>query len=186
MPIFGLIVEGVYDAAAITEWIRRCLPGDVDVIPRLYAQKGSLMRKFPTYLSGFHWDNQGGPVDKAFVIRDADGKDPQALINVMKARIAGRLPIFPVAVMVIVQELETWLLADHEAVSRVTGMRMSEIHGALEEMRDPKQRLQRVLSDASVAYTAEVARKIAATSDLEKLAYRCPSFRIFHQAVRDP
>ncbi len=185
MPTFGLIVEGEYDAAALTEWIRKCLPGNIDVRPRLYAQKGPLIRKFPGYLSGFRWDNQGGPVDKAFVMRDADGKDPQELISVMKAKIADRLPIFPVEFVVIVQELETWLLTDNEAIAQVTGMEIAEIQGALEEIKDPKEHLQRIPSGARVAYTAEVARKIAAASDLEKLAYRCPSFRTFRQAVQD-
>jgi hypothetical protein len=183
MPTFRLIVEGAYDAAALAEWIRKCFGSNVDVVARLCAQKGSLMRKFPGYLAGFCWDNQGGPVDKAFVIRDADGKDPHALMTIMKARIADRPPIFPIEFVVIVQELETWLLADHQAIAQVTGMRTTDIHGVLEEMRDPKQRLQKILSDAGIAYTAEVARRIAAASDLEKLCYRCPSFRTFQQAI---
>jgi Domain of unknown function (DUF4276) len=183
MPTFGLILEGVYDEAALTEWIRKCVEGNVDVIPRLCAQKGSLMKKFPGHLAGFRWDKQGGPVDKALVIRDADGKDPHALLTTMRARIAERLPIFPVEFVVIIQELETWLLADHQAIAQVTGMRTTDIHGVLEEMRDPKQRLQKILSDAGIAYTAEVARRIAAASDLEKLCYRCPSFRTFQQAI---
>jgi Domain of unknown function (DUF4276) len=185
MPTLGLIVEGVYDAAALTEWIKKCLERDIDVKTRLCAQKGSLMRKFPGYLAGFHWDNQGGPVDKAFVVHDAEGKDPQGLMTTMRARIADRLPIFPVEFVVIVQELETWLLADHEAMAKITGRRVPEIHEALEEIRDPKERLQKILSDAGIAYTSEVARKIAAASDLERLAYRCPGFRTFHQAVLD-
>jgi uncharacterized protein DUF4276 len=183
MPTFGLIVEGTYDAAAITEWIRKCFESDIDVRARLCAQKGSLMKKFAGYLSGFHWDNHGGPVDKAFVIRDADGKDPQELINIMKSRIADRLPIFPVEFLVIIQELETWLLADENAIAQVIGTRVPEIHRHLEEIRNAKEYFRRILSDAGVVYTAEVARKIAAASDLEKLAYRCPGFRTFHQAV---
>jgi hypothetical protein len=185
MPTFGLIVEGEYDAAALTEWIHKCVTAEIDVIPRLCAQKGSLMRKFPGYLVGFRWDNKGGPVDKAFVVRDADGKDRQELINTMKGRNAARPPIFPVEFLVIVQELETWLLADNEAVAQVIGSRISEIQGSLEEIRYAKERLQGILSDAGIAYTAQVARKIAAASDLEKLEYRCPSFRIFRQAIQD-
>jgi hypothetical protein len=141
------------------------------------------MRKFAGYLAGFHWDNHGGPVDKAFVIRDADGKDPQELISFMKSKIADRLPIFPVEFVVIVQELETWLLADNNAIAQVIGTRVPEIHRPLEEIRNPKEYLQRILSDAGVVYTAEVVRKIAAASDLERLGYRCPGFRTFHQAV---
>jgi len=185
MPTFGLIVEGGYDAKALTEWIQKCATADIDVISRLCAQKGGLMKKFPGYLAGFRWDNQGGPVDKAFVVRDADDQEPQPLIATMKARIADRQLMFPVEFVVIVQALETWLLADNGAIALALGTRIPEIHGSLEEVRDAKERLLRILSDAGLAYTEEVARKIAAASDLETLEYRCPSFRTFRQAVQD-
>ena len=55
MPTYGLIVEGEYDAAALTELIRRCAAGNIQVIPRQCAQKGSLMNKFPAYLQELHW-----------------------------------------------------------------------------------------------------------------------------------
>ena len=71
MPTYGLIVEGEYDAAALTELIRRYAEGNIQVIPRQCAQKGSLMKKFPAYLQELHWANQGQAVDKALVIRDA-------------------------------------------------------------------------------------------------------------------
>jgi hypothetical protein len=85
--------------------------------------------------------------------------------------------------VVIVQELVTWLLADHDALTETTGTSISEIHGVLEEIHDPKQRLQKILSEAGVVYAAEVARKIAAASDLARVAYHCPSFQTFHRAV---
>jgi hypothetical protein len=84
--------------------------------------------------------------------------------------------------VVIVQELETWLLADHDALSQVAPRSISEIRGPLESILDPKRRLQSILSDAGIAYTAEVARKIAAAANLERTEYRCPTFRTFRQA----
>jgi hypothetical protein len=59
------------------------------------------------------------------------------------------------------------------------------VNESIEDIADPKARLQRMLSDAKVAYTKEVARKIAAAANVEYIAYRCPSFRSFVQAVRN-
>jgi hypothetical protein len=87
--------------------------------------------------------------------------------------------------VVIVEELETWLLADHEALSQVTRKRISKIISPLESIVDPKRRLQSMLSEAGIAYTAEVARKIVASAILERIEYRCSSFRTFRQAVHD-
>ena len=185
MPTYGLIVEGEYDAAALTELIRRCAAGNIQVIPRQCAQKGSLMKKFPAYLQELHWANQGQAVDKALVIRDTDSKNPGELIARMETSIVSRSYPFPVKFVVIMQELETWLLADHDALSQVASRSISEIRGPLESILDPKRRLQSILSDAGIAYTAEVARKIAAAANLERIEYRCPTFRTFRQTIDD-
>ncbi|HXH08428.1 MAG TPA: DUF4276 family protein [Alphaproteobacteria bacterium] len=185
MPTFGLIVEGEYDAAALIELVRRCTAGNIEVIPRQCAQKGSLMKRFAAYLRELQWANQGQAVDKALVIRDADGKNPQELIARMETSIISRSYPFPVKFVVIVQELEAWLLADHEALSQVTQKRISAINCPLESIIDPKRRLQMRLSEAGIAYTAEVARKIAAAANLETIEYRCSSFGTFRQAVHD-
>jgi hypothetical protein len=80
-------------------------------------------------------------------------------------------------------------------IHRICGSKshlMKRLLGFLEEFRWVKQgaseRLQTLLSSLSsarIVYTREVARKIAAATDLERLAYRCPSFRSFRQANRD-
>lgn len=185
MPIYGLIVEGEYDVAALTELIRRYAAGNIQVIPRQCAQKGSLMKKFPSYLQELHRANQGQAVDKALVIRAADGKNPRELIARMETSNVSRSYPFPVKFVIIVQELETWLLADHDALSQVAPRSIAEIRGPLELILDPKRTLKGVLSEAGIAYTAEVARKIAAMANLERIEYRCPTFRTLRQAIDD-
>lgn len=185
MPTFGLIIEGAYDASALTELTRRCAEGDIEVIAYQCAQKGSLMKKFPAYLQALHPCHRGQPVDKALVIRDADGKNPHELITRMETSIGSRSYPFPVKFVVIVQELEAWLLADQEALSQVTRRRISAINSPLESIVDPKRRLESILSEAGIVYTAKVARQIASTAILERIEYRCSSFRTFRQAIRD-
>lgn len=54
-----------------------------------------------------------------------------------------------------------------------------------EMLVNPKERLEQVLSEAEISYTAEVARKIAAGARLETIESRCPSFKEFREAVLD-
>jgi len=181
MLTYGLIVEGVYDEAALVELIQKCLQGNIDVVARPCG--GSLMNKFPGFLEEFRYVKQGTHVDKAMVVRDADAKDPNEVLQRMAAKIVGRTYPFPVKFVAIVRELETWLLADREALSAVTGRMVPEIDEPLEGILDPKARLQRMLS--GIPYTQEIARKIAVAANLERIEYRCPSFRSFLQLVRD-
>ena len=187
MPTFGLVVEGEYDEAALTELIRKCVATHTEVVPRLCS--GSIMNKFPSMLEEFRRVKQGTYVDKALVIRDANGKDPGEIILRMEGKISNRHYPFPVKLVAIVRELETWLLADNQAISQVTqqysGRTVAAVNETLEDIVAPKERLKSLLAKADVPYTDEVARKIAAAVDIERLTYRCPGFRRFQVAVHD-
>ena len=182
MPSIGLIVEGIYDEAALTEFVRKCLSTEVTVVCRPCAGVPQLMKLFPGFLKEFEHVNAGLPVDKGIVIRDADQKIPEALISQMESKISGRIYPFPAKCLVIVQKLETWLLADDQALSTVTGRTQRRITNP-ERIIDPKVRLRKVLSDVQIDYTAVIARKIAAAARPNVLATRCASFRKFQEAV---
>ena len=182
MRCVGLIVEGTYDEVALTEFIRKCVPSEVDVICRPCGSAIQLMKKFPGFLESFRHVNEGLPVDNAIVVRDADHKNPNDLIARMENRISGRSYPFPRHLLVIVQELEAWLLADEEALSAATGKPQKRIPEP-EAVNDPKARLEMILSDAGFVYTAEVARKIASAARADVLSVRCPSFKRFNDAV---
>ena len=126
--------------------------------------------------------NAGFPVDQAIVVRDADHKNPEALISQMESKISGRIYPFPRKLLVAVEKLEAWLLADEVALSTVTGRIQRRII-APETITDPKTRLQTILSDARIPYTPERARLIAAAASVDALAARCPSFKKFKEAL---
>ncbi len=162
MQTFGLIVEGDYDAAALQEFLRRCAGEDAAIVSRPCGSGGSLINRFRGFLEEFRYAKGGAPVDKAFIMRDADQKNPDELIKKMQSMIFNRTYPFPVKFVIIVRELETWLLADNEAIIRIVAeysnrraskIRIQEIIGTLEEIQDPKTRLQKILSDAKIAYT---------------------------------
>lgn len=157
MPTYGIVVEGNYDAAALPELIKKCLQDDVKIISRVCGDKNKLMNKFPSYLKSFCYEKGGSPIDKALVIRDADNKNPSKLLEEMKSKITGRKYSFEVKFIIIVQELETWLLADEGAISKVTqfrsGKTVAKVNENLESIIQPKEKLKELLSNAKTPYT---------------------------------
>lgn len=185
MMTFGIVVEGEYDKEALSEIIQKCISSDVKIISRLFSGKGKLIKKFSGYLEEFRYKS----VDKAFIIRDADNKNPDEILEGMRSKIKNQNYPFEVKFIVIVQELETWLLADEKAISRVTqsrsGRTVARVNEDLESIVHPKERLQEMLSNAKIYYTPVVAREIARESDIKKIKYRCQAFNKFYQAVID-
>lgn len=182
MRTFRLVVEGHYDEAALKELIQKCAQGKIDVIGRQWGGKVQLMGKFPKSLKEFQYS--GLNFKKALVICDADNKDPARLIKTMESKISRKTYPFPIKLLVAVQELEAWLLADENALSAVTGKK-PRIIPRPEQLNDPKEKLKKALSDAGIAYTREVARRIATGAKVETIESRCPSFKKFREAVLD-
>jgi hypothetical protein len=188
---YGIVVEGAYDRLVYEELIRRISSSDVKVISRDTEGVPKLNRIFPAMLRDFEQVQRGQPVDKALVIRDANGKDPTALEQQMRERIQGQHFSIPKGIQfhAVRRTMETWLLADVSAINSVAaargGKEVALVQGTLEDIVDPKDRLRRLLSQAGLPYTDQVCREIAAKTSIETLRNRCPSFRIFEQKVID-
>src|ERR1700691_2966979 len=80
--------------------------------------------------------------------------------------------------------VETWLLADEQAVSRVALSRgrtrsTKAMDRPLEETMNPKPLFLTMLSEAGLPADDKVYEEIAATADLGKIAERCPRFAEF-------
>lgn len=189
---FGLIVEGIYDEAALPEYVRALEPATTFI--KVFACGGStrLIQKCPGYLDALQYQFQGGPVEKALVVVDSNGQNPVTLAAQIQSRIAGRRYIFPrgVEVCVAVKELEAWLLGDINAINTIpssggAGRTTLPLAQSPETLHDSKGELQRRLRSRGVSYTPEVARRIAAAADLGVLAGRCRSFADFRQKVLD-
>ncbi len=176
-------MEGIYDESALRELILKCSGESIEVISRICGSKE--LTKFPAFLESFKYEKGGSYVDKAIVIRDAHGKNPEELKNRMEDKISGRNYPFEVKFIIIVQELEAWLLADEDAISKIIKEPVTRIKEDLESINDPKEKLKEILSRAKIAYTYPVARNIARESNLDKIQNRCPAFRKFFQAVKD-
>jgi hypothetical protein len=185
--MIGLIVEGPYDEEAVPVLVQRITGSDEPVICRICA--GPVTGRFPRILRELEHRNP----EKVLIIRDAHGRDPQEAARELEREIQNQLPAFPVKFIVVVQELEAWLLADPGAVDQICSGRgrrlnLPQLTDSPERFLDAKRELEVVLGRARVAYTKVVAREIAALANLDEttgLAYWCPSFRRFREAVHD-
>ena len=163
----------------------------MEIIPRLARGVSDLMKHFPNFLRDLEYIKQGRPVDKALVIRDSGRRDPASVEQEMADRIEGSTFSFSNGIQfhAVRKEMETWLLADVEAINSVAlsrgGRRVTPIQETLEDIVDPKERLIRLLSAAGLPYDFGVCREIARQANVETLRYRCPSFRSFEQKVID-
>ena len=160
---YGIVVEGPYDVAILSELIPRILGRRVPLIPRVCLAKVIPNRQLLTLLRGLQ-DEMQRRLDekarenlqdemqvwryqKALVVRDSGGKDPKVIEEALTQKVQERPWAFShgVHVCIIRQEVETWLLADMAAVSGVAekrgGRAVAEVQGTLEEIEYPKERL---------------------------------------------
>lgn len=84
--------------------------------------------------------------------------------------------------------VETWLLADEQAVSRVALSRgrtrsIKAINKRLEEIMDPKPLFLAMLSEAALPADDKVYKEIASAADLDRISERCPRFAEFRKHV---
>ncbi|MGD0310313.1 MAG: DUF4276 family protein [Acidobacteriota bacterium] len=193
MESYGVIVEGPYEEGVYEEFIRKICPEARNIRFRTAGGCSQVMKRFPTLLQSLeHVTDQGGPVEKALVTRDADCKDPAIIEAKMQESVSRRVFSFSkgVGYHAVRQETETWLLADPEAINRVAASRggkvVPRVPDQLENLQDPKGTFKEVLSRSGLNYTAQVCREIAKETDLTKLRIRCPSFATFEQKVIDP
>lgn len=187
---YGLVVEGPYDEAFYRTLVARIAGGN-PVVESLIGGGHGLLRNFPGLLRRLEHIVAGGPVEAALVIKDADGHSVEEVEAQLAQRVAQRNFAFAhgVSFCAVQREMETWLLADHDAINRVSVnrgrndgvVRFPEI---LEGVADPKTQLRRVLSRAGLDYSIAVCTEIAAEMDLERVGNRCPSFQRFAQKLR--
>jgi hypothetical protein len=193
MKSYGLIVEGQFDAGVYEELIRKICPEVNDIRVRIAGDRAQIMKKFASLLRTMeHITAQGGPVDKALVIRDADCLDAAKIEAEMHKSASRQGFAFPegIGFHAVKQEMETWLLADPNAINRVAALRsgrpVPRVPDPLECIQDAKEKLMATLSRSGLNYTSAVCNEIARETDLAILRIRCPSFQVFEQKVTDP
>jgi len=179
----GIVAEGLpnSDVKIIAELVKKILNNNPFFVLRPEGSKSNVIEKYRGWLEEFRHKR----VEKALIIVDQDMACVKMLVEKMQNKIVGREFRFQVKFHVIEREIETWLLSDEKAISRVVERDVPPVNQTLERIKDPKKKLKEILSRAKESYTAETLRRIAAESDIERIAYRCPGFQRFRQLVLD-
>jgi hypothetical protein len=186
----GVIAEGIRDEPIFQELIPKILPSVSAVVVRPTRGKSKFISLFPNLLWTLYV-KPVGLVDKALVIRDANGDDPDAVENAMRLALNGRnTPAFrkDIALHVTRKESETWLLADVAAINRVaarhaTGAMAVAVPGPLENIVDAKERFVRLLTQAGLLNVDAIVREVVREIDLAVVRQHCPGFGVFEQKV---
>ena len=190
---YGLIAEGDKDVAVYVELIHKICGSSTIIVAHAAGGREKMYQKLPGFLRNLQYaDPQGKAVEKVLVVCDADGKNPRMVEEKLQGRISNLEFRFAlgIGIHVVVQEMDTWLLADIDAINRVStsrgGKSVQPVRDPLEQIQDSKATLQILLSEARLNYTPEVCRLIAGETDLATLRRRCPSFGEFERKALDP
>lgn len=182
-------MEGDGDESVFRNLILKINSPDASIYSRVCGGVERLMREFPALLRTFEYAHNGRPVDGALVIRDSDNKELARVFEKMREKLGGKVYPFPrgVELCVVKRKLDSWLLADENAINIVSGRRggrqIARVNESIEDIERPKERLQRLLSDARLNYTSAVLGEIGAEIDIAQLAYRVRSFAAFSESV---
>jgi len=185
----GIVVEGPGDAAAYPVLMRRIRNDIGELQVRQCGGKYRLQRVFLSFLNEFHL-NHAWQINVAFVIRDSDCKPPQEIEEQLREVLyASGFRHFPVEFFATKCQLETWLLADENAVNEVSrkrgkNNRADAVPGQLESYKDAKKRFHQMLTIAGLPVTPAVYREIAQCVDIARIEERCPWFPQFILRVR--
>ncbi|MFQ6075089.1 MAG: DUF4276 family protein [Candidatus Bathyarchaeia archaeon] len=142
-PRYGLIVEGPEDREALKklfERLRRLRPR-----VRTARGNGNLRRKIESYIELLLNRN----CDKIIVLKDLDDEDLNELQNEVRPRLHENARF-----CVAVQSIESWFLADDQALAEVLESSISPIHNP-EDIREPKDKIRRIFRQHGKPYIAQ-------------------------------
>jgi hypothetical protein len=187
MARYAVLGEDLSDGETLRVLIRR-LAGNERLTVKIkgYDGCGQLLRKGARDLDEFL--NQG--YDRFVVGYDADRDDPAVRLATARAQVVdrSRAALSACCIVVPIEELEAWLLADVAAVSKKWPGWRPEPVASPERVPSPKEYLEKLSRDSQrrPRYSHAVDNPIlAGLIDLERVEKKCPSFRVLCQFVRD-
>ena len=175
--MFAVLGEHKSDAATLKVFVRRLVQSEASVKTKGYSGCGELLRKGAQQVRVFQ---QLGA--KYFIIvHDADGPDSNPAYQRVLSKIVQPAKVNSHSCILIpVQELEAWIMADETAVSAVIPTFKLKAHSSQELIANPKECLERLSRQgrtrplySHAVHNERVAKHIC----IAKLSEKCPSFR---------
>ncbi len=189
----GIVVEGPDDVAVYPVLVKRIDRGIERVHPRECGGRRKLGDKFVVFLREFAGNPAAFGIRKVFVILDSDCADAGHIEGGLREIFdrSGLRPPFEVSFHATKCKIESWLLADEEAINRVSTRRggcdgVGRIDTDLEELKEADRVYGQVLSRVGLQDTVSVMREIASSADLDRIAQRCPGFNSFRRKAAVP
>jgi hypothetical protein len=184
MTKFAVLAEDHSDAESLVTLVRR-----ISGMPRLSVKSkgfggcGELCRKAWNHIQIFA--DQGAT--HFIVCHDSDGNDPLEIQRKVEAAIKNKMVLnHPHCIVVPVQEMEAWVIADEDAIRRVIPTLSIKVVPRPESVGGPKEWLQKESrkGGSRPLYVPTIHNpRVVEHIDLEKLERKCPAFRPLKQFV---
>jgi len=182
---FAVLAEDKSDVAALQILVKR-ISGNprLGVLGRGFGGCGKLRQKVCSHMA----DYARRGASRFIVCHDSDGNDPSELKEKIEAIIrVGRLTACRHSIVVPVQELESWIIADEKAIQTVIAQLSIGSVKHPESLINPKEWLESKsrVRHSRPRYIPSIHNKeVVRHTDLEKLARKCPSFIPLREFVR--
>ncbi len=176
--MFAVLAEDESDADAWVALVKSIVGRtNFKVLQKGFGGCGKLCRKAPSHIKLFA--DLG--VTRFIICHDSDGHDPREI----RAKVEDAIKMkgcsgFMHAVVVPVEELEAWIIADEEAIRKVIPTLTVKPVKKPEEIRSPKEWLKsesRRGRSTPLYVPALHNKEVAKLINLDKLEKKCPSFR---------
>lgn len=183
---YGILVEGRSDVDMIRILIQR-IAGDLHlpVHPSPAGGAGKLVKEGASRLRKLIEDKK---CTRLVIARDADGKSPESVREEIRRKVLQPVNLNQETCIVVpVQAIEAWVLADHAAVKKVIENTLLQETKNPESVKDPKAELIRNsrVGPRNYPYIPKVHdAKVAEHLNLDLLYTKCPSFRPLRDFVR--
>ena len=185
--MFAVLAEDRSDVDSLVVLIRR-ISGmtNATILRKGFGGCGELCRKAWSHIKDFA--DQGAT--HFIVCHDSDGNDPEAVREKVLGSLRAKLDVpKDCCIVVPVQELEAWIIADEEAIKRAMPSLVIKPVARPETVPSPKEwlRSESRRGRSRPLYSPPIHNaKVAAYLDLKKVEKKCPSFGELVAFVRPP
>lgn len=177
--MYAILAEDDSDAEVLEHIIRRRFNRNLTIKKKGYGGCGALLRKGMRDINSWKTSGANGII----VCHDSDRHSPTSIREKVNRLVVNPSQFDgPTCIVVPVQEIESWIIADEAAVKKVIPSFDFKGHKNPESLDDPKEWLcaESKASNGKPLYAPKVFNPaVARELDMEEVAKKCKSFEFF-------